>query len=270
MSWFSKKKFKKIKKEPQNRKYKKCDCYRKENTIKHTSAFILKGSKTPGLSILVKKKVLSYFDKIHPVVSVITCRPCLRAFQPAHEHTKAVALRQGRRSFISAVRSMKDVHGWSRVSQGFVLGRVHLFVSTTFKANVHEHEHEASWVTGPLKNSTMVLPIIHRAQCSCGISYMALCVFLCVYLCLREGVCMLYLHVWRCKALICKYVSGYICACSITQCVSLYVRECVFPLWSYVLNLVNFYFFSLFCVCVWGGGYFLKWDINISHIFYLF
>lgn len=189
--------------------------------------------------------MLSYFDKIHPVVSVITCRPCLRAFQPAHEHTKAVALRRGRRSFITAVRSMKDVHGWSRVSQGFVLGRVHLFVSTTFKANVHEHEHEASWVTSPLKNSTMVLPIIHRAQCSCGISYTALCVFLCVYLCLREGVCMLYLHVWRCKALICKYVSGYICACSITQCVSLYVRECVFPVWSYVLNLVNF-FFSLF------------------------
>lgn len=104
-----------------------------------------------------------------------------------HTHTNGVhTLSQGRRSFISVVLSMKDVYGWSRVSQGFVLGRVWLFVSATFKANVHEHEHEASWVTGPLKSSTMVLPIIHSAQCCCGISYMALCVFVCV--CVRECV----------------------------------------------------------------------------------
>lgn len=103
-----------------------------------------------------------------------------------HTHTNGVhTLSQGRR-FISVVLSMKDVYGWSRVSQGFVLGRVRLFVSATFKANVHEHEHEASWVTGPLKSSTMVLPIIHSAQCCCGISYMALCVFVCV--CVRECV----------------------------------------------------------------------------------
>lgn len=98
-------------------------------------------------------------------------------------------LSQGSRSFIFEVSSMKDVCGWSRVSQGFVLGRVQLFVSATFKANVHEHEHEASWVTSPLKGSTMVIPIIHSAQSSCRISYMALCV--CVCFCARVWVSVL-------------------------------------------------------------------------------
>lgn len=82
--------------------------------------------------------------------------------------------------------------GEAGVSQGFVLARVQLFVSATFKANVHEHEHEASWVTGPLKSSTMVIPIIHRAQSSRRISYTALRVRVWVWVCMR--VCA---SVWR-------------------------------------------------------------------------
>lgn len=131
----------------------------------------------------------------------------LWASSPAGKHTGTVAhgkytLREGRRSFISAALSMKAIYGWSRVSEGFVLGRVQLFVSTTFKANVHEHEHEASWVTVPLKSGTMVLPIIHGAQCFSGISYMAFCVFLHACVCVCEGVCTLDLHVSQCKALV--------------------------------------------------------------------
>lgn len=157
---------------------------------KFFSPLFWKGLKAEGFTSS-KAVVLNYFDKIHPVVSVMTSSPSLKACPPPpythwHSNTHSTythTLSQGRRSSISAVLSMKDIYGWSRVSQGFVLGRVQLFVSATFKANVHEHEHEASWVTGPLKSSTMVLPIIHSAQCSCGISYMALFVFVCVLEC---------------------------------------------------------------------------------------
>lgn len=120
------------------------------------------------------KKVFNYFDKTHPVVSVMTGNPPSKQCLPPHTHSP------GRGSFIPVVSSMKEVCRWSGVSQGFVLARVQLFVSATFKANVHEHEHEASWVTGPLNSSTMVIPIIHNAQSSCRISYMALCVWFCM------------------------------------------------------------------------------------------
>lgn len=100
---------------------------------------------------------------------------------------------------------MKDVCGWSTVSQLFVLGRVQLFVSATFKANVHEHEHEASWVTSPLKGSTIVIAIIFAAQCSCGISYMALCVW-CFCACVRLRLTDLHVGGCKGKSLMCSHV----------------------------------------------------------------
>lgn len=124
------------------------------------------------------------------------------------------ALSPGRRSFISTAPSMKEVCGWSGVSQGFVLARVQLFVSATFKANVHEHEHEASWVTSPLKSSTMVIPIIHRAQSSCRIGYTALCVCVCVRACVRASA-------WR--VCVCEHIMNF---CTL-QSVSVWVLSCV-------------------------------------------
>lgn len=137
-------------------------------------------------------------------------------------HTRSIyTLSQGSRSFIFEVSSMKDVCGWSGVSQGFVLGRVQLFVSATFKANVHEHEHEASWVTSPLRGSTMVIPIIHSAQSSCRISYTGLRV------CASVRVCSVDLHVWVCKGLsvfaaLSMYIHVYLCV-HYLPCVSMHV-----------------------------------------------
>lgn len=162
--------------------------------------------------------MLNYFDKMHPVVSVMKSSPSLIC---RHTHTQG-------RSFISGVSSMKDGCGWSAVSQLFVLGRVQLFVSATFKANVHEHEHEASWVTGPLKGSTMVIAIILTAQCSCGIGYMPLCIW-CFCACVRLRLTDL--HVWGCKGkgLMCAHVPFFIlhaCVCLLPS------KKCLSHFWK--------------------------------------
>jgi len=151
---------------------------------------------------------------------------------------------------------MKDIYGWSRVSQGFVLGRVQLFVSTTFKANVHEHEHEASWVTSPLRSSTMVLPIIHSAQSSCGISYMAFCV--CLHVCLWKTECvrfaclmMFILNFFFMCGQLYFHTSFninlrmYLCAC-LCMCVHTRTRQCFNKFFYFLKQLFCYAWFYYF------------------------
>lgn len=150
----------------------------------------------------MKQKVLNYFDKMHPVVFVMTSSLSLKC-QPAHTHIKVLS--QGRRSFHLRERCVLVKHRLPELcsGQGSAFCVCHLQSKCTW-----------TWTRGflgnqPIEGTTMVIPIIHSAQCSCGISYMVLCLCSCA----RMRLCLTDLHVCECKDVMWTWQLFYMFVC---------------------------------------------------------